>query len=340
MHISQRTEAPASGPAVWRGIDQPDRDWIVRLDEDDCAAWLHAAEPLRGRALDQLGPGDFPVSRTAGKFAAVTRTLESGSGFVMLRGLPAAELPEELLKIIYWGMGTQLGVGVSQSTVGDRLGHVYDRGASERDRYYTRGGALEFHMDPVDVVGLLCLRTALSGGASRIASAGEIHNIIQTERPELLELLYRGFHNSRRGHGEATPSGRVPVFAPGQRGIECYFLPTTIRQAAEEGYPLSALEEEALGVVEEIANRPGVFLDMEFRVGDIQFLSNRTILHARTDYVDDPHPARKRHLLRLWLMMPPWVARPSAMNFHEHVDQAGGGVRPRHSRHDPEQERS
>lgn len=331
MHISQRTDTPASGPAVWRGIDQQERSWIVRFDQDDCAEWIRVAESLRGRALDQLGRVHFPISRTAGKFAAVARTLASGPGFIMLRGLPAAELPEELLQIIYWGMGTHLGVGVSQSAAGDRLGHVYDRGVNERERYYTRGGALEFHMDPVDVVGLLCLRTALSGGASRIASAGEIHNIVQAERPDLLALLYRGFHNSRRGHGESTPSGRVPVFAQGALGIECYFLPTTIRQAAEEGCPLSALEEEAIGFIESVANRPGVFLDMEFCVGDIQFLSNRTILHARTDYVDDPDPARKRHLLRLWLMMPDWAARPVAMNFHQRVDQAGGGVRPRSS---------
>lgn len=40
-------------------------------------------------------------------------------------------------------------------------------------------------------------------------------------------------------------------------------------------------------------------LDMEFRPGDLQLLSNAVILHGRTEYEDDPdHP---RHLLRLWL---------------------------------------
>jgi hypothetical protein len=70
---------------------------------------------------------------------------------------------------------------------------------------------------------------------------------------------------------------------------------------------------------------------MDFRVGDIQFLSNRTILHSRTDYVDAAEPERKRHLLRLWLMMPHWAPRPDAMHFHERVDRAGGGVRARQS---------
>jgi hypothetical protein len=258
--------------------------------------------------------------------------LERGSGFVLLRGLPAADLSQDVLEIIYWGIGTHLGIGVSQSAAGDRLGHVFDRGGTQdKYRYYTRGGALEFHMDPVDIVGLLCLRTALSGGASRIVSAGEVHNTIQAERPDLLQVFYRGFHHSRRGHGEATPSARVPVFAPGAHGVECYFLPVTIQQATGEGCPLSPIEEEALAFVDDVANRRGIFLDMDFRVGDIQFLSNRTILHSRTDYVDDPDPQRKRHLLRLWLMAPHWTPRPAAMTIHERIDQAGGGVRPEQS---------
>jgi hypothetical protein len=40
---------------------------------------------------------------------------------------------------------------------------------------------------------------------------------------------------------------------------------------------------------------------MELRPGDIQWLKNSVILHARTEYEDFPEPERKRHLLRLWL---------------------------------------
>jgi hypothetical protein len=321
----------ARGPSVWRGAEQEARHWIVSIDADDSAELVRAGLPWLGRSGQGLSPAQFPIPRFRPKLDAAARRLERGCGFVMLRGLPAERLPQDLVEVIYWGIGVHLGVGVSQSAAGDRLGHVFDRGTGDQERYYTRGGALEFHMDPVDVVGLLCLRAALSGGASRIVSAGEVHNVILAERPDLLHILYRGFHNSRRGHGEATSAALVPVFAEGADHLECYFLPQTIQQATEEGYPLSPLEKEAIAFIGEVANRPGLYLDMDFRVGDIQFLSNRTILHARTDYVDPPEPERKRHLLRLWLMMPQWSPRPGAMIFHERVDQAGGGVRPRGS---------
>lgn len=45
-------------------------------------------------------------------------------------------------------------------------------------------------------------------------------------------------------------------------------------------------------------------LHMVLEVGDIQFLSNNHVLHARTAYVDYPPPRPRRHLMRLWLSVP------------------------------------
>ena len=56
-----------------------------------------------------------------------------------------------------------------------------------------------------------------------------------------------------------------------------------------------------IDLIDEIAADPGIHLDMEFRAGDIQWLKNAAILHARTEYEDHAEPERKRHLLRLWL---------------------------------------
>lgn len=60
----------------------------------------------------------------------------------------------------------------------------------------------------------------------------------------------------------------------------------------------------ALEALEATANDPALYLDMEFRPGDIQLLKNSVILHKRTEYQDWEEPDRKRHLLRLWLAAP------------------------------------
>ena len=54
---------------------------------------------------------------------------------------------------------------------------------------------------------------------------------------------------------------------------------------------------------------------MNFMPGDIQFLHNHTILHARSAYEDWPEAEHKRHLLRLWLAPPD--ARPLPPVFAE-----------------------
>jgi hypothetical protein len=319
--------APASGPALWYGtVESRKDDWTIHLSNDQIADLEQAADFVRSSGLelrDATG-AHFALPTLAPVLHAIRQELEHGRGYILVRGLPTGDYTPDELGTIFWCIGAHLGVGVAQSAAGDRLGHVIDRGG--KDRYYTAGGPIEFHMDPVDVVGLLCLRAALEGGQSRIASSLAIHNVMLEERPDLLDILYRGFHCSRRGHGEATTDWRVPVYAAGRNGLESYFLPITIRQAEEEGYSLSDGQREAMEYLQGVAARPAVHLDMDFQPGDIQFLSNRVIFHARTDYRDDPDPALRRHLLRLWLMMPQWPPRPAAMQLHAKTDRAGGGV--------------
>ena len=320
----------ASEDAAWRGEDlAARRDWIHPVDADiqrDLEALAERAAAA-GMTCDDFELVGAPGPALARMAQTIRRDLEHGRGFILLRGLAIGHRPEREVGLLYSALGACLGIAVSQSAEGDRLGHVIDRGLGDQGRYYTRGGQLEFHMDPVDVVGLLCLQSAMSGGASRIVSALAVHDAIAAERPELMPILHRGFHNTRRPEGKPPTPHRVPVFDDGADGIECYYLPQAIRQAALEGYPLAADETEALAYLAEVADRPALRLDMDMREGDIQFLNNRRILHARTDYVDHPDKARWRHLLRLWLMMPDWPPRSAAMNVHS-GDRGGGGIQP------------
>jgi len=62
--------------------------------------------------------------------------------------------------------------------------------------------------------------------------------------------------------------------------------------------------KDAMQVLEETCQR--VALHMVLEVGDIQFLSNSQVLHARTAYKDYAPSTGKprRHLMRLWLATP------------------------------------
>lgn len=57
-----------------------------------------------------------------------------------------------------------------------------------------------------------------------------------------------------------------------------------------------------MDVLEATCNR--LALHMILEVGDIQFLSNMHLFHARTAYKDHAPPAPRRHLMRLWLATP------------------------------------
>jgi len=66
--------------------------------------------------------------------------------------------------------------------------------------------------------------------------------------------------------------------------------------------PLSPQQEEAMKVLDDTCLR--LSLHMVLDPGDIQFLSNMHVFHARTAYKDFPPPEPRRHLMRLWLSVP------------------------------------
>ncbi len=69
----------------------------------------------------------------------------------------------------------------------------------------------------------------------------------------------------------------------------------------DEVGPLPPRKERLLDRYDALAGSSDFHLDMWLAPGDMQFISNHTIVHSRTEYDD---PARKRYLLRLWLSLP------------------------------------
>ncbi len=330
---------PVGGPGVWYGRELARRgDWIRHFTGAEIAELEQAIGFARGAGVPIAGltPQSFPLPTLGPFLRGVLRELLEGRGFILLRGLPVAHWSREEQAYAYLGMGAWLGRFRSQNAKGHLLGHVKDLGMDIRDprvRYYQTNRKLEYHTDSVDIVGLLCLQAAKSGGESYLASSMTVYNEILRKKPSLLPALFQPFPTDRRGE---VPEGMrpwfdIPVFHWHAGRLSCIYVRQYI-ESAQKNFPqaarLTAAQYEAIELVDELCNDPAIHLAMDFRPGDVQLLHNHQILHSRGDFENWPEPGRHRHLLRLWVAPPEARALPEvfAPRYGSVVPGERGGI--------------
>ncbi|MEQ9126603.1 MAG: TauD/TfdA family dioxygenase, partial [Alphaproteobacteria bacterium] len=196
----------------------------------------------------------------------------------------------------------------SQNAKGHILGHVRDLGRDPNDptaRIYQTTARQTFHTDSTDIVGLICLKTAKSGGESMLVSAMSIYNVMREKAPELALELFQPNAIDRRGE---VPVGMkeyymLPPLTWHDGVLTVHYQRQYINSAQrfEDAPRLTEKRIQALDMFDSLANDPDLKLDMEFRPGDIQLVHNHTLMHDRLGFADWPEPERRRHLLRLWL---------------------------------------
>jgi hypothetical protein len=308
--------------AEWRARDIADAEtWTLRLSAADHAE-LHAALTVaKDKSLNPLAIGrdDFPLDRLASKLDGVVDVLLNGRGFARIATLDTTRYSDDDLTLLYWGIGLHLGEPWAQNKHGHVLGDVTDQGKTIDDptvRGNELGGvALDYHTDGSDLVGLLCLRTARSGGLSCVANAVAIHNHLVRERPDLAAALYEPLPYDTRG--EHPDGGRafysVPAFTEHAGRLFVRFIPQYIlaSQRHPDAPSLSAAAREAIAAASALANDPDFNVYMDLQPGEMQLINNYHVLHGRTAYEDDVAHGYKRHLKRLWLATHALTDRPS-----------------------------
>ncbi len=307
--MSRANHAIIKDPAVWTAASfAGPQDYTIAFTPPELAEMDAIVARIRAErvAIETVGAELYHWPRVTRKLVSIYPEIKCGRGFVVLAGLPTDRYSKEELGLLYWGMGQVLGECASQSAKGDRLGHVRDMSATDPGaRAYQNRYELNPHTDFTDVVGLFCLRDAKSGGETPLASALHIHNEIARTRPDLLDILYRGFRNHRRGEEQPgedpiTPH-RVPVFSRAGGAVSLRFVRPYIEAAARDlGEPLTQAETEALDLVQHLAERDR--LDLKLAPGAMVLFNNYTIIHARRPFVDHEEADRKRHLLRMWIL--------------------------------------
>ncbi len=323
------TITPVKGPCAWFGQDlvQSDR-WVRDLRPehiDEIEAALASVE-RRGLAWSEITAADFPLPGMTELVREIRNELENGCGLMKLRGVPVDRYSEDQLRKLYFGLASNIGTPVFQNRRGELMRFIRDEGADVGQQYgqiedaqmqdgktflssYARtltNGALRFHTDRTDVVGLLCVKQAASGGVSTICSSVAVMNEILRRRPDLAQLLFEPYYRSR--HGEESDLANdvypLPVFGLRQGHFTSHFSLTYIEAAqTADGVPkLTDTQKEALDLLFVLAEE--LAFEMTLEPGDIQFLNSHVTYHGRTPFEDDKDSGLDRLLLRVWLTMP------------------------------------
>ncbi len=323
------------GPSFWYGPDLATRrDWIEILSEVEISEIETATKLLAdaGIEIPAIRSEDFPLPTLGIRLQQMLNEVLNGRGFVLIRGLPVERWSRREAAIAFYGLGAHWGNARSQNAAGHALGHVKDLGLSSRDpnvRIYQTHERQTYHTDSCDIVALLCLQPAKSGGLSSLVSSVTIFNEMRKRRSDLLAELFQPIETDRRGEVPegAKPYFSIPVFNWHAGLLSAIYQRQYIESARrfEEVPPLTEHQIEALDLFDSLANDPAIHLNMEFRRGDVQLVHNHTLLHDRTAFEDWPEPERRRHLLRLWLA--PLQARPLPPVFAERYGSLTPGDR-------------
>lgn len=301
----------SSSLQLWKNSHVRDnRTWEFALSDEQRNELVATtrATIAAGATLDSISREQFPIPGLTNVVEKINTDLSQGLGFVLLKRFPVDLLTQEESELAYYGLGLHLGAPVRQNSNSELLSHIRDdrtKQEGEIIRLYRTRERQDFHTDAADIIGLLCLHKAKSGGESKIVSSPALYAEMMSRRPDLVKELRAPLYWDKQNEhkeGELPYFQLPPVFdLNGEPRI--FYVGWYIRNA--QRWPdvprLTAKQLEAMELLESIANDPEFYLEMDFTPGDIQFLNNGRILHAREEYEDWEDIDKRRHLLRLWL---------------------------------------
>src|SRR5205823_10334006 len=302
---------PVTGACVWRGSEMAaSARWQRHLSPAQLAEIDRALAAARARGLrwEEMTAADFPLPSFAPLAEAIRSELEDGCGLMLLRGIEPGRYSLDELKLLYAGLCRHIGSLVHSNRAGEIMREIRDVTRDEARDVGERYGALpdagkpgaflssyartltnqllRFHTDRCDVVALFCIRQAKAGGLSQLCSSPAVHNEILRHRPELCAALYVPVWRSRCREEDVTGDSAYPLAVWGVRGAKftSHYSRTFIEaaQRCPEVPRLSEAQTEAIDLLHEIAEE--ACFAMSFAPGDIQFVNNHVIYHARSAF--------------------------------------------------------
>lgn len=285
-------------------------DWMIDLTAEEIAEIDIALREHLGSNVEyqDITKSQFPLPCFSTKLSYVLDVIENGIGAVILRGLPVEKYEPIELKKLFWGISLDLGTPIGQSSEGELINEIKDislKIGDPKSRYINSRGAAALHSDGCDLVMMLSIAEAESGGESELASSVGVHNEMLKHYPDLLEVLYEPFDHKLPNWYQGTENYYpLPIFA----NCQGYFVCTYARYLIEDAQNytnaprLTEKQRQALDKLDEIYNSPKFKLSFRLKPGDILLMNNLLAVHGRKEYTDGA--TSKRHLMRVWVSHP------------------------------------
>ncbi|KAI0399867.1 Clavaminate synthase-like protein [Xylaria palmicola] len=313
LHAATSHATPRTGPMVWHGSQfKEEASYIVHLTTFEIDEVNAALSSFQATGLNpgHISPQNFVLPTLGPTLRALSRRVHEGEGFVVLRGLEPWTYKRLENTIVFTGIASYIANrrGV-QCADGPIMTHIFDYSTEIEEKeklnegylgHANRTSPLPFHTDDGHIISLYCVKSADIGGRTLLASSWAIYNELLSTRPDIIETLKEDWLWD--SFTLQNPSFNRPLISEVDEKLICNYRIRPFQ--GTPGYPrnpelgpLPAHHEEALDIVGQIAQR--LCLGFEFKTGDIQFVNNLSILHAREEFKRAEGAGSRRHLLRL-----------------------------------------
>ena len=160
-----------------------------------------------------------------------------------------------------------------------------------------------------DIIGLLCLQPAKSGGESLITNAANLLHYITDQHPELKDLLHQAWCRDVITPGtvnntEAILANDIPIYQyDADGGVIFRYMRYWIESALVKlGRDIPSELTKALDIIDNYFAAPEHAMCFRLERGDMLFVNNRFLCHNRTAFEDGENP---RVYVRAWINRDP-----------------------------------
>ncbi|RAL16021.1 Clavaminate synthase-like protein [Aspergillus homomorphus CBS 101889] len=313
---------------VWDGKDIAERyNWTYVPTDADREEIDAAVQHIRSlnKPLGFINPESFPLPTLHSTLRDISRELHNGYGFKVVSGVPVDRYSREENIIIYVGISSHVApirgrqdsfydgkpADVMHNHIKDLSTQAQSKGRIGAPAYTTDKQV--FHTDQGDIISLFALSAAAAGGQSKLASSWRVYNELAEKRPDLIRTLAENWPLDGFGNPQTPYYERPLLFHQAATNKQPERVLIQYARRSFTGFqdlprskdipPITEAQAETLDSLHFLAEKYSVGLD--FRKGDIQYINNLSIFHARDGFQDTPE--QQRHLIRIWQRDPEYA---------------------------------